>query len=69
MDGSTEDRGRECNLMTEERMNLIKGIILAVKMCKCVKGEMTEDHLVYFGQDDEVTREEAAEVLAMKEAA
>jgi len=55
--------------VTEERRRLINGIILAVKMCKCVKGELTAEHLVYFGQEDGVTKEEAQEVLDQKEAA
>ena len=55
--------------MTEDRKNLIKGIIAAVRMCKFIKGDVTADHLVYYGQEDGVTREEAGEVLSMKEAA
>ena len=55
--------------MTEDRRRIIQGIITAVKMCKSVKGDMTADVVVYFGQEDGVTREEADEVLSMKEAA
>ena len=55
--------------MTEDRRRIIKGIFNAVKMCKYVKYEITVDDLVYFGQEDGVTKEEAGEVLAMKEAA
>ena len=55
--------------MTEERFRVINGIKMAVKLCKCVKGSITSDVLVYFGQDEGVTQEEANEVLAMKEAA
>ena len=50
--------------MTEDRQRLIQGIILAVRLCRCIKGEMTADHLVYFGQEDGVTKEEASEVLS-----
>ena len=50
-------------------MRIINGIMAAVRMCKFIKGDVTADHLVYYGQEDGVTREEAGEVLSMKEAA
>jgi len=54
--------------MTQERKNLIQGIIRAVRMCKIVKGEITAEVLVHFGREDEVTSEEASEVLALEAA-
>jgi hypothetical protein len=55
--------------MTKDRQNLIQGIIRAVTMMKLVRGEMTAETVVRFGSEDQVTLEEASEVLAMKEAA
>lgn len=51
--------------MTDERKAIVRGITNAVKVYNKVwkKKEAEEDLVVFFGQEENVTKEEALEIL------
>ena len=52
--------------MTKERWRIVDGIRLGIELLKLKSDVPMEQAIVFYGQDDKVTLEEAKEVLGLK---